>query len=608
MAVKMFAMVPSMKLFFGKTPEAQQSRVGGGGFIAAAFRATGCRAWPFWVFGILLLGPAAWQSAAAEQAAREPYMIIGDIRGATGQPVEFSAVVRHLPAGTVAVEWSMHLVLPEFTQAVIRPGRGVPPNATVDVEPGEGGPPAFRFRVSAPEGEVLRGGELATVTLPAPGRMLQRAPVAVSAVRAVTVDGEQVVLSPPQPTIAFALFHDPIPLFALLAGCVGFIFWLGQLPALQGFFRYFPPLIWCYFVPMLMTTAGITPDASPLYAFMSRVVLPAVLVLLLMPSDVRGIARLGGKAVLMMLFATTGIVVGAVVSFTLFAKAMPGALPDDAWRAVPALAGSWIGGSANMVAVIESLGTPPGLIGPMVIVDTVLAYSWLGLLIALSAYQGKIDKYHRADSRIVDEISAHLKAEHAANARDPRIVDVALMFAVAFVVSQLCLSLGGPVHSFFQTILGWERFSEVINAFGWGILLITAAGLALSFTRLRALDYCGASSLGYVGLYLLLTTYGARANLRAILEVPVFFGIGFVWILIHIAFLYLGLRLLRVPLFLAATSSMANIGGTASAPVVAAAYNQSMAPVGLLMAIIGSVLGTPLALFVIATICRAVAP
>ncbi len=181
------------------------------------------------------------------------------------------------------------------------------------------------------------------------------------------------------------------------------------------------------------------------------------------------------------------------------------------------------------------------------------------------------------------------------------------MIGVAFVASQICIYLGKPIYAFIDETLKLELISSVVSSYGWAILLITAVGLFLSTTKVRRLDYSGASSLGYTGLYLLLTCYGAQANFQAVLEVPVFFGIGFVWLIIHIIILYIGVRLTRSPLFLGATSSMANIGGTASAPVVAAAYNPSMAPVGLLMAILGGVLGTPLALFVIATFGKMIA-
>ncbi len=558
---------------------------------------------------LLLAGCERSESAKTEPGPPpQPAISAPMIRGGTGETVSFPLRLNAAPRGAVAVaEWTLDLRLPEIEKASIRAGAGAPPLTRVSIEPArEGKGPVFRCRAEAPEGASLESGEIAIVTFRAPGRIVKRTPIALSEARWIAhreMGGGP--LATEADTIAFSLFYQPVSLFAFLAGVVALIFWLGRQPRLQVFFRYFPPLIWTYFVPMMTTTFGVTPDDSPLYSpFMSRVILPATLTLLLIPSDVKGILKLGWKALFMMLFATLGIVLGAIGSFALIHTLFPSALPPGTWKGVAALSGSWIGGSPNMFAVIESVGTPPSIIGPLVVVDTVCAYSWLGLLIALSAYQRAVDRRHRADSALIEEISAHLEADHERHARDPKVADIALMIGVAFVVSQLCLRFGGPIHAFFTERLGWRLIGDVINAFGWGILLLTAAGLALSFTRVRELDYCGASAVGYVGLYLLLTTYGARANLAAVLEMPAFFALGAVWILIHIAVLYVGMRLLRAPLFLAATSSMANIGGTASAPVVAAAYYPSMAPVGLLMAILGSVIGTPLALFVVAVICK----
>lgn len=563
----------------------------------------------FQFLAILAIGPAVWGCSKSESkpAPTPPTLSIEDIRGGAGAKVTFPVKAQNLPKDTVAVEWNLDLRLRGVDTTSIRMGKAAPNNTRVSEERAANGAPGFHYRVEAEAGHTLSNGEIATISFVAPNRIVGRKLIRMPQAWALEKGGTRIALEADTQTVGISLISNPVTLFAFLAGCVAIIFWLSEVKAFKGFFRYFPALIWTYFVPMLCTTVGITPDASPLYSpFMSRIILPAVLVLLLIPSDVKGISRLGLKAVGVMLCGTLGIVLGAIGSFALFVSLFPHSIPAEAWKGIAALSGSWIGGSTNMIAVLEALSAPPSIVGPLVVVDTVLAYSWLGLLIALSAYQRAVDKYHKADSRVVDEISQHIEAEHEAHARDPRVVDIALMIGAAFVVSQVCLWFGGPLDEFVKNTLHWHLIAGVINGFGWGILLITGVALLLSFTPLRKLDYCGASSLGYVGLYLLLTSYGARANLKAVLEVPIFFGIGFVWILIHIAVLYGGIRLFKAPLFLGATSSMANIGGTASAPVVAAAYNQSMAPVGLLMAILGGVLGTPLALFVVATACRAI--
>ncbi len=546
------------------------------------------------------------ESAAAE--VLPPTLEIGDVRGGVGTTASAGVDLEALETGEaerVRVEWTADFRATNLADVSIRRGPDVSTTATVAME--KTGDATWTFSVESMASDFDSAGTIALIDVKAPSRIITRKQILIEKASA-SADSATLAVTPVAGTLAFSLVTDPVLLFSVLAGVVAGIYWLSQRKALAKFFELLPPLIWMYFVPMVLTTAGLIPDSSPVYSpFMSRVMLPAILVLLLIPSDIRSIVQLGPKAILVMLIATSGIAIGAITSFGIFNAVMPDALPPDTWKGVAAIAGSWIGGSPNMTAVIETVGTPPGLIGPLVIVDTVLAYSWLGLLIAMSAYQRKIDRWNKADARIIDDISARLQAEQNAKARSPITADIAFMVAIAFLVSQLCMALGKPIDSLVADKWKIEFLAEIFSSYGWGILLITAAGLFLSTTKVRELEFCGASAIGYTGLYLLLTTYGARANLVAILEVPIFFALGFVWLVIHIAILFAGVKLTRAPLFLGATSSMANIGGTASAPVVAAAYNSSMAPVGLLMAILGGVLGTPVALLIIATTCKALA-
>jgi len=312
----------------------------------------------------------------------------------------------------------------------------------------------------------------------------------------------------------------------------------------------------------------------------------------------------------MMLIGTAGIVAGASLAFALLRHQ----LPAGAWKGVAALSGSWIGGSPNMVAVAESLAADPLLIGKLIVVDTVCAYTWLGVLVALSGFQDRVGAALRADSRIVSDLSARLSRRRAERARPIALLDFALMIALGLAVSQSCLWAGEHVGQWVERreaaggVWATIRLSQVLSGFGWGILLLTAVSVLLSLTRARNIDDAGATPIGYFGLYLLLTTFGARADLRNIHAADAWlFVLGAIWIAVHVVVLSAGMRLLRAPLFLGATASMANIGGTASAPVVAAAFHPSLAPVGLLMAIMGSLLGTPVALLIVGKICAALA-
>lgn len=376
----------------------------------------------------------------------------------------------------------------------------------------------------------------------------------------------------PQP-----LLTEPTQILVFLILVIGVVYWLNSRTKLAPFFRFLTPVLWIYFLPMLATTVGILPADSPVYSWIRDHLLAAALILLLLSTNLPTIARLGGKALLTMLAGTFGIVIGGPIVVLLFKHG----LPEHAWKAFAALSGSWIGGSHNLVAISESVGTPESLLGPIIVVDTVVGYTWMGIVIALSAFQDRFDRWTGADRSVVEEINRRLKEMHEVKRRPIQFIDLAMMITLAFGGSYLCLELGKWL----------PPLGEVVTSFAWTVILVTTIGLLLSFTRLSQLEYAGASHLGNLFLFLLLASIGARADLKAILDVPLFILAGVVWIAIHATCLFVAGKLLKTPMFLIATSSQANIGGPVTAPIVASVYQSSMAPVGLLMAVLGSILG-----------------
>ncbi len=375
-----------------------------------------------------------------------------------------------------------------------------------------------------------------------------------------------------------ALINEPMGVFAFLAALVALVFWVSELPRCKKLFEVVPPVIYVYFLPMLATTAGITPAASPLYDWTVPYLLLFALLMLMMSVDLGSVARLGPVALFMVAAGTVGIVIGGPISLMLF----KGMLPPDAWTGFAALSGSWIGGTANMVAISESVGTSPDAMGPVIVVDTVVGYGWMGVLIAMVGLQGRFDRRTRARTDAIEQTNRRL--EEMKSERRPltlRHAVVMIGFGMACAVAaqrlgQRIPALGDPT---------------IISGTTWAILIVVTGGLVLSFTRLRELESVGASHLGYTALYLLLAGIGAQADLRAVLDAPVYLLAGAVWIAIHLGVLLIAARIVRAPFFFVATGSMANIGGAASAPVVAGVYHRAMAPIGLLMAVLGYILG-----------------
>jgi uncharacterized membrane protein len=371
---------------------------------------------------------------------------------------------------------------------------------------------------------------------------------------------------------------DPTALFIYLAFVLGAILWVSGLPRLAPLFRVTPAVIYAYFIPTLSTSFGITPMASPTYEWMTRYLLPFCLILLMVTVDLRAILGLGPLALVMMFAGSAGIIIGGPVALALLGHW----LPEDTWMGMAALSGSWIGGTANMVAIKESVGTPDSLMGPIIVVDTAVGYGWVGVLLFLSAYQGRFDKFVKADTRTLEDVNRKLEAADQTR-RPTELRDIGMMLALGFGGAFACIWLGDQLPE-----LGDPK---IISHTTWAVLLATTVGLFLSFTRLSKLEEVGASRVGYLALYLLLTAIGAQADLLEVLEAPLYLVVGVVWIAIHAAVLFGVAIVFRAPLFFVATGSTANIGGAASAPIVASVYHRALAPVGLLMGVSGYIIG-----------------
>jgi len=374
------------------------------------------------------------------------------------------------------------------------------------------------------------------------------------------------------------VISDPTATFIFLACLLGAIFWLSGLPRLQPLFRVTPAVIYAYFVPALCTSFGITPQSSPAYDWMVRYLLPVSLLLLMVTVDLGAVLRLGRKAILMMLAGSVGIIIGGPVALALFG----GFLPGDTWMGLAALSGSWIGGTPNMVAIKESVGTPDSLMGPIIVVDTLVAYSWMGVLLFLGSFQSRFDAWVGADTGDVEDLDASL-AELEGQRRGVEVRDLAMILALGFGGAALCIWLGRQMPQ-----LGDPT---IISHTTWTVVFVTSLGLGLSFTPVRQLERVGTSRFGYLALYLMLTAIGAQADLKKVVEVPLYLVVGVVWLGIHIVILFAAAKMLRAPLFFVATGSMANVGGIVSAPVVASMYRRALAPVGVLMGVSGYLIG-----------------
>ncbi len=385
------------------------------------------------------------------------------------------------------------------------------------------------------------------------------------------------------------LLQSPMAIFAVCAGLCALVFWISAQPWARRFFSIVPSILFVYYLPTLATTFGIIPAVSPVYDWMRDYLLPFSLFILMVTADLPAIIRVGPKALAVMLFGSLGVILGGVGAYAIFEKW----LPPEAWKGMAALAGSWIGGSGNFAAIKEAVAAPDSIIGPIIVVDTAVAYSWMGVLLFLANYQQPLDRLLGGSSQVLQDLNRRMKDYQESQQRPIAVSDLFLIIALGFGGAVISQSLAGKLYGLTHAALqqNLPLVDSIFTEFTWLIILISTGGILLSFTPLRRLEAAGASKVGYVALFLFLTSIGAKANLAGLLAAPVLLLTGVVWIFFHIFFLFAGARLIKAPMFLVAIGSQANIGGPASAPIVAAAYYEAMAPVGVLMGVLGYLLG-----------------
>lgn len=407
-----------------------------------------------------------------------------------------------------------------------------------------------------------------------------------------------------------ALISNDIVVFGLIAATLGLIFWLasGPTPFWKKFFSWVPALLLCYFVPALYNTVGlIDGENSALYnPIASRILLPAALVLLTLSIDLKAILKLGPKLLFVFCAGTLGVVLGAIVSFQLMEWVWPAAVAGDTWKGMAALSGSWIGGGANMVAIREIYQVDATLFGQFAVVDVAIASTLMATLLFLANRAQQIDAGSGADTSAIDEMRERISAYEAANARIPTLTDLMVIIGWAFGIVALAHAIASPLSAWFGAHMEWASRFSLDSPFVWVIVLSTLGGLTLSFTRVRRLENAGASRIGTVFLYFLIACIGMQMDLAALLDRPWLFALGLVWIGFHIVLLWALGKLLKVPFFYFAIGSQANIGGPASAPVVAAAFHPALAPVGVVLGTMGYATGTYLA-YVVGITLRALA-
>jgi len=378
------------------------------------------------------------------------------------------------------------------------------------------------------------------------------------------------------------MIQHPMGILAVLLGVLAVLFTLDKHPVLGKIFKVIPLLVFAYFVPTILSNTGVIPLQSPLYQFIMDWLLPSSLILLTLSVDVRAILKLGRNTVILFLVGTATIVIGGPLAYLLFGWLAPADLGVEVWKGLAALSGSWIGGGANFIAIGRSVGAQESTLGMMVVVDVAVANVWMAALLFFAGRDKSMDQKIGANRTAIDAVREKVEKFHEEVGKPTNLPDLLLIATLA---------LGGTaVGQALSQLL--PEVGNIISSFTWVVIFVTTLGLIISFTPLRNLEGSGASSVGSVFLYLLVATIGAKAEFARVVEVPGMVVIGAVWLSFHATLILLTRWKLRSPIFFAAVGSQANVGGAASAPIVASAFHPALAPVGVLLGIGGYVLGT----------------
>ncbi|MGY8938649.1 MAG: DUF819 family protein [Flavobacteriales bacterium] len=415
------------------------------------------------------------------------------------------------------------------------------------------------------------------------------------------------------------IFTNDAIVFGVLMSSLGFVFYTENLTYgfLPKFYKIVHGLFMAYFIPAIFTTFGvISPEwkttnaageivgnSSQLYYVASRFLLPAALVLMTLSIDLKAIFNLGSKALIMFFTGTVGVIIGgplAILLISIFSPETVGGGDFDAvWRGLSTLAGSWIGGGANQTAMLEIYKYNPAKYGGMVIVDIVVANVWMAILLIGIGKKDTINKWLKADTTAIEKLKEKVIHFTQKIKKTPTLSDYMIMLAIAFGTVGFGHFSATYLSKFFTVFVEnidsqtWRNvFSFLGSSFFWLISISTIIAILLSYTKAKNYEGAGASKLGSIFIYILVGTIGMKMDLNQALENPSLIAIGFVWMAIHAVLLIIVAKIIRAPYFFLAVGSQANVGGAASAPIVAQAFHPSLATVGVLLAVFGYAIGT----------------
>jgi len=421
------------------------------------------------------------------------------------------------------------------------------------------------------------------------------------------------------------IFTDNFVVFGILMLLLAFVFYTSssEYKFWKKFYVIFPSLLMCYLLPSILSSLNIiSPEWNAIddmgnfakdenmkpivvklsiYHVASRLLLPAALILLTLSIDMKALFGLGSKALVMFLTGTVGVILGGPIAILIMSYISPdvvgGVGPDAVWRGLSTIAGSWIGGGANQTAMLEIYKYNQANYGAMVLVDIVVANIWMAVLLFGIGKKEAIDKWLRSDNTAIENLKQKVSSYTDSVTRMPSLKDYIILLGIVFGAvgfSHWC-SVAIP-----EFLIGlFPAFGDKSNmlstfsdGFFWMVTIATILGVALSFTPIKSYEGMGASKIGSILIYILVASIGMKMDLKSVVSNPGLIFVGLIWMSVHVLLMVVVAKIIKAPFFFLAVGSKANIGGAASAPIVASAFHSSLASVGVLLAIFGYIIGT----------------
>lgn len=365
---------------------------------------------------------------------------------------------------------------------------------------------------------------------------------------------------------------------AVLIFIAALLVWL-QKYTKSKFFDWAPPIVLLYFITMILCTVGAwdMEATKPAYSALKNNILFAMVFLMLLRCDIRKILKLGPKMLLGFFSASVTIALGFIVTFF----AMKGFLGSDAWMPLGALCGSWMGGSGNMIAVQAALDIGESEMAYALVIDSIDYSIWVMFLLWAINFAPKFNKWIKADTKALDEVSKRLEEDAKANNSPITFVNIIFLLGLSLVMSAVGQNFGAVLN----------ELIPFLDKSTWTVLFITVAGMIGAVTPIGKMS--GTTELSNVMLYSVVALLASRASFAELTDAPAWIIAGFMILAIHGILMVILAKVFKLDMFTCGVASLANIGGSASAPVLAGAYSGSLVPVGILMALMGYVIGTP---------------